>query len=187
MSAVLIPGSGVPVGGAKSRTRAKPAQVRASASKLPACVLLVLVLLEAAALFLPEALLLHPLQRSVAFKQISGYAMLALLSFAMALGWLRRRPALARHGARLGEIHQLAGLAIVVLLAAHLGPTPAGFLRAMFHAMALALGAGALRAVLGRRAGPAGGRALLGVHIGLCCLVLAGVLVHLYLVYAYTA
>src|SRR5690606_18970800 len=98
------------------------------------CVLLVLAVLEVAVLLAPQALQLHPLQQGVAFKQASGYTMLGLLAFAMGFGWLRRRPALARHQAALHSAHQLAGLVLLVLLAAHLGQAPAGFLLATFHA-----------------------------------------------------
>jgi hypothetical protein len=94
---------------------------------------------------------------------------------------------MAGHHRRLNEIHQLAGLMILVLLASHIGQKPAGFLLAMFHAMAIGLGAGALRAVLGTRIGRRASTALLVLHIGLSCLVAAAVLLHLYFVYAYTA
>lgn len=181
MSAVLAPDSAFPT------HRARPRTARARDPRLAACVLLVVVLLELALRFAPDALQLHPFQKTVLFKQLSGYTMLALMAFSMAFGWLRRRPALARHHARLNEVHQVSGLLLLALLGFHLGQTPVGFLHAMFHALAVAVAAGALRAMLGRRIGAKGGQALLVVHIAGSCAVAAGALVHLYLVYAYTA
>jgi hypothetical protein len=144
------------------------------------------MLQEAAVRFLPRALLLHPVQESAVFKQISGYLMVSLIVFAIAFGWLRRRPALSRHNALLQEIHQATGLLVVLLLGFHLGQTPAGFLLWLFHALVMGTAAGALRACLGARAGARIGTGLLGIHIALSCLALAGVFVHLYLVYVYT-
>lgn len=181
MSAVLLPGRAVPA------QRAPVRRARRKVSGLAACVLLVVLLLQLAAAFMPQALQLHPVQQAVAFKQASGYAMLALMGFAMAFGWLRRLPVLARRHAALNEAHQVAGLLLLALLASHLGHAPAGFLLLVFHALAIAVAAGALRALLGPRIGPRGCMVLLAAHIGLSCLVLAAALVHLYLVYAYTA
>ena len=185
MSAVLAPDSAFPTH--RARPRAVRAPARARDPRLAACVLLVVVLLEVALRFYPDALQLHPFQKTVLFKQISGYSMLALMAFAMTFGWLRRRPALARHHARLNEVHQVSGLLLLALLGFHLGHTPVGFLHYMFQALALSVAAGALRAILGRRIGARGGQALLVVHIAGSCLLAAGALVHLYLVYAYTA
>ena len=181
MSAVLLPGGAV---------RARSAPVRRSPRALPllpACVLVVIVLLEAVLLARPQALLLHPFQQAVPFKQVSGYAMLVLLAFTMAFGVLRRHPALAGHQARLKEWHQVAGLLLVVVLAFHSAQAPVGFLRFALHILALATALGAARSLLGPRAGPRGSMLLLAGHIGLSCVVLASVLVHLWLVYAYTA
>ncbi len=167
----------------KTRVAVRPkADLRLSWS-----VLTVIVLLQAAVLFYPQALLLHPVQGAHWFKQLSGYTMLALMAFAMSFGWLRRLPAMARHHRKLNEIHQFGGLLLLVLLASHVGQAPRGFLLLMFHAMAVGLGAGALRAVVGTRWGRGASVGLLAAHIGLCCLVAAGVLLHLYFVYAYTA
>lgn len=181
MSAVLAPGSAVPARGKRL------VAVRGKDPKLAACVLLVVVLLALAVRYMPDALQLHPFQKTVLFKQVSGYAMLALMVFAMTFGWVRRRPGMARHHARLNELHQVSGLLLLVLLGAHLGHTPVGFLHYMFHALTLSVAAGALRAALGRRAGIKGGQILLTLHIAGSCLLAAGALVHLYLVYAYTA
>jgi hypothetical protein len=150
-------------------------------------VLAVVLLLEAAVHFAPHALVLSPVQGTHLFKMVSGYSMFCLLAFAMGFGWLRRLPAMSGHHRLLNEIHQLAGLLILVLLASHIGQKPVGFLLVMFHAMAISLGAGALRGVLGPKIGRRGSTALLALHIGLSCLVAAAVLLHLYFVYAYTA
>jgi hypothetical protein len=150
---------------------------------------LVVLLLEAAVLFAPHAMLVNPLQATVLAKRISGYAMFTLLAFAMGYGWLRRVPAMAAHLRALGSLHQASGLLILLLLGAHVGARPSGFLLAIFHAMAIALGAGAIRTALGRRSprGPRGlSTGLLVLHITLACLVAAGALLHLYFVYAYT-
>ena len=181
MSAVLLPGGAVPA----RRTAARPA--RRSVAWLPLFVLLVVLLLEAAVLFVPAALQLHPVQKTVGFRQLTGYAMLGLMAFAMLFGWLRRLPALAGQQARLKEAHLVAGLLLLALLALHLVQVPAGFLHSLFHALALGTAAGALRSALGRRFGPRGCSVLLGLHIGLACIVSTAALVHVYLVYAYTA
>ena len=73
------------------------------------------------------------------------------------------------------------------MLALHLVNVPLGYLSFVFHAMALAIAAGALRSVLGPRLGPKACVVLLASHIGLSCAVVASGLVHVYLVYAYTA
>ena len=181
MSAVLLPG------GAVRAQRAPAKAIRRKDPKLAGVVLVAVILLELAARFMPEAMLLHPLQQATWFKQATGYTMLALMSFAMAFGWLRRLPALAHRQAGLNQLHQVSGLLLLLLLGSHLGHTPSGFLLWVFHAMAVATGAGALRALLGPRIGARGSMALLLTHIGLSCLVLASAVVHLYLVYAYTA
>jgi hypothetical protein len=53
--------------------------------------------------------------------------------------------------------------------------------------VAIGLGAGALRAVIGRKIGRQASASLLVLHISLSCLVAGAVLLHLYFVYAYTA
>lgn len=166
------------------RTRSRG---RRGDSRLAACVLASVLLLELAVHFLRDALLLHPLQASVLFKQASGYTMLALMLFAMGFGWLRRRPAFATRVRGLGELHQFGGLLLLLLLGLHAGRGPAGFLLLLFHAFAVACAAGALRALLGPRLGRVASTFLLAVHIGLACLVSAAALVHVYFVYAYTA
>lgn len=165
------------------RVRAKAADTRS----LAWCVLLFTLLLQAALALYPEALKLGPIQSSAVFKIVSGYAMLALLAFAMGFGALRRLPALAPHVRRLHELHQVAGLAILVLLALHAGQRPTGFLLATFHAMALGVACGALRTLVGARTGRAASAGLVGIHIAASCLVAAAALLHLYFVYAYTA
>jgi hypothetical protein len=154
--------------------------------RVPQCVLGLVVLVEIAVLFFPHALLLGAAQVSVWFKQASGYTMLGLMTFALTFGTLRRLPAMGKHQRKLNEIHQLAGLLLLVLMAFHMGESPRGFLLMFFHAMAAGLGAGALRVLLGRRIGRSGGIGLLATHISLSCLVCGGALLHLYMVYAYT-
>jgi hypothetical protein len=179
MSAVLD--SVLPLPAARSRRAPR------DSLRLAWCVVAVVILLEIALQFFPGAMLLNPLQKSTAFKQVSGYTMLSLLVFAIVFGALRRHPALAEQQRRLNDLHQLGGLFILVLLAFHVGQRPSGFLLYTFHAMAMALGAGALRAVIGRRIGRKASTSLLVLHISLSLLVAAAVLLHLYFVYAYTA
>lgn len=167
----------------RHRVRARPAEDL----RLARWALLMVVLLELSAWAAPQALLVSPIQTAGLFKRISGYAMLSLLVFAMAYGWLRRLPALSAHVKKLNALHQASGLLILLLLAAHVGAQPTGFLLPMFHAMAIGLGAGALRAVLGPKAPAKLATGLLVLHIGATCLVSAGALLHLYFVYAYTA
>jgi hypothetical protein len=109
------------------------------------------------------------------------------MAAAMAFGALRRLPDFAARQRSFQGLHQFGGLLILLLLAAHAGPGASGFLRGVFHAMALAVAAGALRVVLAPLAGRRGTRALLALHIVLACGVAAAALVHLYFVYAYTA
>lgn len=145
------------------------------------------IVLEFAALFFPQAMLVSPIQTAVLFKRFSGYSMITLLVFAMAFGWLRRLQSMSSHQNKLNLVHQGAGLSMLLLLACHVGAQPSGFLLFLFHAMAIGLGAGALRAVLGQRISRQLSTALLALHIGLACLVSASVLLHLYFVYAYMA
>ena len=163
--------------------RVRPADTRS----LTVCVLLFVLLLEVAVTFHPHALLVHPAQSVPLFKMVSGYAMLALLAFAMVFGLLRRSEAMAPHLRKLNELHQVGGLLVLVLLASHVGQRPAGFLLYTFHTMALGVAAGALRALLGVRIGRAMSTGLLAVHISASCLLVAAALLHLYFVYAYTA
>ena len=149
---------------------------------------LVLVLvLETALLFFPDALRVSPVQAAVWFKQVSGYTMCALLAFALASGWLRRLPALAGCLRALGVLHQVGGLAILLLLACHMGQAPSGFLLCVFHGMACSVASGALRTVLASRTGRRVSTGLLGLHIGMSCMVAAGAVLHLYFVYVYAA
>lgn len=174
----------VPLAGAEgTRARRKSrSDVRMGLSVLAAA-----VLLEIAVYFFRDALLLHPLQSSVLFKQVSGYAMVVLMAFAMLYGALRRRAALAPRVRILNELHQFGGLLVLVLLGLHAGRAPGGFLLALMHATALGLAAGALRSMFGARLGRAASTFLLLLHIALGCLVSAAAVVHLYFVYAYTA
>lgn len=153
--------------------------------RLAWCVLVAVVLLEFAMHFLRDAMLLTPVQASVPFKRISGYTMLTLLAFAMGFGWLRRRPALAPHARTLHEVHQFGGLCLLLLLALHVGRNPSGFLVVVFHGFALAVAAGALRSVAGRKLGRGVNLALLVTHIAGCCLLSGAALLHVYLVYVY--
>jgi hypothetical protein len=175
--------------GARTGSAARPrkaARARPAASSGFAwCALAFVLLLEVALNFLPGALQVSPLQTSALFKQVSGYSMVTLLTFALALGLLRRLPGLASRLRTLGTFHQLSGLALLLLLASHVGPAPTGFLLYVFHAMAVGAGAGALRTVLGLKVRRALASGLLAVHITLSCLVGAGAVLHLYFVYVY--
>lgn len=150
-------------------------------------VLATVLLAEAAVLLWPQALLLHPAQATALFRQVSGYTMVGLMLGAMAFGLLRRHPLLAVHHRLLGDVHQFGGLLLLMLLALHAAARPAGFLLVLFHGMAVAQAAGALRSLGGVRLPRRVGMALLVAHIGLSCAMCAVVLVHLYFVYAYTA
>jgi len=193
LQGMTLPPQGAPRARSRPRASARPRQaVRArtatgTGTGLAWCGLAVVLLLEAALLFFPQVLRVSPLQATVLFKQVSGYAMCALLGFALASGALRRLPVLAGRLRALAVLHQVCGLALVLLLGAHLGQAPTGFLRWVFHAMAIAAGAGALRTVLGARLPRVASSGLLSVHIGLSCLVGAGAVLHLYFVYVYSS
>jgi hypothetical protein len=186
----FAPARGAPVRKrqAPARTKAPAARVRrASQARLGGCVLVMVLLLEAALLIFPQRLLLDPVQAAPWAKQLTGYAMVTLMLLAMAFGPLRRWPALARHQLVLNEFHQFSGLLVLLLLAFHMGHAPSGFLQYTFHVLAVGVGAGGLRSVLGTKAPRALARTLLVTHISLSCLVAAGAALHLYLVYAYTS
>jgi hypothetical protein len=136
-------------------------------------------------LLFPQLLRFSGVQAAALFKQASGYAMCALLAFALALGSLRRLRTLAQRVRLLSTLHQASGLVLLLLLGSHMGQAPSGFLLGVFHAMALAVAAGSLRTMLGARAGRKASNALLAIHIGLSCLVAAGAVLHLYFVYVY--
>lgn len=175
----------------KPRARiAAPARTvrrRTNAPTLAWCVLVTIVVLEVALLGFGQRLQVSPLQGTVLFRQLTGYAMLTLMALAFAFGALRRLPALASRVTLLNDVHQFAGLLLLMLLAFHIGEAPRGFLLYTFHALAVGLAAGALRAVGGRSLGRGLATFLLSVHISVSCLLAAGALVHLYFVYAYTA
>jgi hypothetical protein len=174
---LTLPGALAP----RTRTRRK-VDLRIAGSVLAA-----VLLVEAALLFFPHVLVLHAAQASVWFKQLSGYAMVGLLVLAMGFGALRRHAGLATRQRLLNDIHQFGGLVLLLLLALHAAGRPGGFLHGLFHALATAQGAGALRALLGTRLGRKASILLLVLHIALSCLACAAVLLHLYFVYAYTA
>lgn len=166
---------------------ARTARSRSPAPTLAWCVLVTIVVLEVALLGFGQRLHWSAVQGTLLFRQVTGYAMLALLALAFAFGALRRVPALAQRVLLLNDVHQFAGLLLLMLLGFHIGEAPRGFLLYTFHALAIGLAAGALRAVGGRRMHRRLATGLLTVHIGVSCLLAAGALVHLYFVYAYTA
>lgn len=145
------------------------------------------LVLELALALLPQGLQLSPLQATPLFKQLTGYTLVTLMVLAMFFGRVRRWGPLARRRSLASDLHQLGGVLILLLLGAHVGQHPSGFLLYLFHCMAYAVAAGAVRPVLARRIGREASTALLAVHISLSCLVAAAALVHLYFVYAYTA
>jgi hypothetical protein len=78
----------------RAAARAKPASV--PNQRVACCALLLVLVLEMALLFFPQALRLSPVQGTVLFKQISGYSMCTLLAFGLSLGWVRTLPGMAR-------------------------------------------------------------------------------------------
>ncbi|MCG2592798.1 hypothetical protein LZ009_08375 [Ramlibacter sp. XY19] len=172
---------------ARPRQAARARQRATPSARLAWCGLLLVLALEVALLFFPQALRLHPVQGTGLFKQLTGYTMCALLAFALALGWLRRLPGMERRARALTALHQASGPVLLLLLGSHAGQAPGGFLLCVFHGMALAVAAGALRTVLGTRAARKASVALLAVHISVSCMVAAGAVLHLYFVYVYAA
>jgi len=178
---------------ARPRAKARPrraARARSTASASPRlawCGLLLVVVLEVALLFFPQALRVSPVQATPLFKQFSGYSMCALLAFALGSGWLRRLPVMAGWLRVLGVLHQACGIVILLLLGSHMGQAPSGFLACVFHGMACSVAAGGLRTVLATRAGRRVATGLLALHISMSCLVAAGAVLHLYFVYVYAA
>lgn len=182
MSAVLLP---------RERVMARSRPVKASRARrgnlLAACVLVLVVVLEAAVMWRPELLLVHRLQAQWFSRQASGYCMLAVMLVAVVCGWLRRQPGSGPRARWLAQGHQVAGLVLLVLLAWHVGQRPSGFLLAQWHLLCAAAAAAAARPWVGAWLGVRASTALLVVHIAGSCCAVATALVHVWLVVCYIA
>jgi hypothetical protein len=125
------------------------------------------------------------LQRLDAYKQWTGYILVAALSFDVSLALLKRR---LRQGAALRALqitHRSLGVGMLVLLVLHAGFTHQGFLSFTFFVMLLVVVAGAaLNTLPGRFMGFLGPWAI-SIHIAAACLLAALAALHLWFVFRY--
>lgn len=140
------------------------------------------------------ALLLRPqwsdlvaLQRIEAYKQVTGYTLVAALAFDLSLALIKPRLASAWALRALQITHRVLGLSMLVLLVLHAGFVHQGYLTVTFLVTMLVVIAGALLNLLpGHRLGT-WGQWTTALHIAAGCLLGALAVMHLYFVFAYTA
>jgi hypothetical protein len=125
------------------------------------------------------------LQRLDAYKQLTGYILVGLLSFDLSLAVIRRRLVTGSALRALQLAHRFLGLAMLAMLVLHAGFAHAGFLNVTFAVTMLVVIAGALLNLLpGHRLGT-WGQWTTFLHIGAGCLLAALAAMHLYFVYTY--
>ncbi len=127
------------------------------------------------------------LQRLHAYKQITGYTLVGLLSFDLSLALIRRRLMRGSSLRALQLAHRVLGLTMLALLVLHAGFAHAGFLHATFAVTMLVVVAGALLNLLPSHRLGTWGQWTTALHIGAGCLLAALAVMHLYFVYSYTA
>ena len=134
----------------------------------------------------PRVESLTALQRLHAYKQVTGYCLVGLLTFDLSLALIKRR--LIGSGAQrtLQLAHRFLGLTMLVLLVMHAGFAHAGFLHATFAVTMLVVAAGALLNLLPAKRLGTWGQWTTALHICAGCLLAALGVMHLYFVYAYT-
>lgn len=136
-------------------------------------------------LLAPRWSALFALQQLQAYKQITGYTLVGLLSFDLSLALIKRRLVRGSSLRALQLAHRILGLMMLVLLVLHAGFAHAGFLHATFAVTMLVVVAGALLNLLPSRHLGSWGQWTTALHIGAGCLLAALALMHLYFVYRY--
>lgn len=125
------------------------------------------------------------LQRLDAYKQLTGYILVGLLSFDLSLALIKRK-LLSGTSLRVLQIaHRVLGLMMLAMLVLHAGFGHAGFLNATFAVTMLVVVAGALLNLLPSHRLGTWGQWTTALHIGAGCLLAALALMHLYFVYTY--
>ncbi len=127
------------------------------------------------------------LQRLDAYKQLTGYILVGLLSFDLSLALIKRRLLSGTSLRALQIAHRVLGLAMLAMLVLHAGFAHAGFLHATFAVTMLVVVAGALLNLLPSHRLGTWGQWTTALHIGAGCLLAALALMHLYFVYSYAS
>lgn len=171
---------------ARSRRRAAPKSAYQTALIVASWCALVGVFVSCIALLWPPRWTsLLALQRLDAYKQLTGYILVGLLSFDLSLALIKRR-LLSGTSLRVLQIaHRVLGLMMLAMLVLHAGFGHAGFLHATFAVTMLVVVAGALLNLLPSHRLGSWGQWTTALHIGAGCLLAALALMHLYFVYTY--
>ncbi len=138
-------------------------------------------------LLAPRWSALFALQQLQAYKQITGYTLVGLLSFDLSLALIKRRLVRGSSLRALQLAHRILGLMMLVLLVLHAGFAHAGFLHATFAVTMLVVVAGALLNLLPSHHLGSWGQWTTALHIGAGCLLAALAVMHLYFVYRYAS
>lgn len=138
-------------------------------------------------LLAPRWSALFALQQLQAYKQITGYTLVGLLSFDLSLALIKRRLVRGSSLRALQLAHRILGLTMLVLLVLHAGFAHAGFLHATFAVTMLVVVAGALLNLLPSHHLGSWGQWTTALHIGAGCLLAALAVMHLYFVYRYAS
>lgn len=171
---------------ARSRRRAAPKSAYQTALIVASWCALAGVFVSCIAwLWPPRWTSLLALQRLDAYKQLTGYILVGLLSFDLSLALIKRR-LLSGTSLRVLQIaHRVLGLMMLAMLVLHAGFGHAGFLHATFAVTMLVVVAGALLNLLPSHRLGSWGQWTTALHIGAGCLLAALALMHLYFVYTY--
>lgn len=127
------------------------------------------------------------LQTRTGYKQFTGYLLLALMSFLMALLAIKRRLKTSHAMMDLLTYHQVAGLVVLALLALHGGFGLQGFLGGLSWLMIMVglVGVLLIKPAQALRT-PRAKSMTVGAHIVLAFIAYALALVHVYFVWAYS-
>ena len=151
------------------------------------CALIGVIAACIAWLWPPRLNALVPLQRMDAYKQLTGYILVGLLSFDLSLALIKRRLVRAMWLRTLQLAHRILGLAMLVMLVLHAGFAHAGFLHATFAITMLVVVAGAALNLLPGEKLATWGQWTTALHIAAGCLLAALAVMHLYFVYTYAS
>ncbi|MBL8262460.1 MAG: hypothetical protein JNM58_08545 [Xanthomonadaceae bacterium] len=151
------------------------------------CALIGVIVACIAWLWPPRLNALVPLQRMDAYKQLTGYILVGLLSFDLSLALIKRRLVRAMWLRTLQLAHRILGLAMLVMLVLHAGFAHAGFLHATFAITMLVVVAGAALNLLPGEKLATWGQWTTALHIAAGCLLAALAVMHLYFVYTYAS
>ena len=126
-------------------------------------------------------------QTSIGYKQVTGYLLLILMSFLIALLAIKRRLKTTQAMVQLLGYHQVAGLIMLGVLALHAGFSLQGYLGLLswlIAAMAL-IGVLLIKPIKALQR-PREKSIAVSVHIALAFIAYATALVHIYFVWAYS-